>query len=153
MYCGRSKPEDADEFLTPFIQETKFYVNNGIHVADSQYNVLIDGFILDAPAKAYILGVKCHSGYYSCTKCEIKGIYRDCVCFPGEVQALRTDDQFEAYDVYKEQGYQQRKTILSESHAPLVPWRCKKIDFDLAVFLNESKTIDCYIKSYIKYFD
>ncbi|XP_058789786.1 uncharacterized protein LOC131663405 [Phymastichus coffea] len=114
VYVGKSKPEDVDEFLYWFVEDAKLFINNGFDIDDIQYNILIDGMIFDAPAKAYILGVKCHSGYCSCSKCEIRGTYRECVCFPGEVGVLRTDDKFQAFDVYKNQGYQLKKTIICE---------------------------------------
>lgn len=40
-------------------------------------------------------GVKTHSGYYSCTKCTIRGVYyQHKVCFPGIDNSLRTDQDF-----------------------------------------------------------
>lgn len=45
----------------------------------------------------YFLGVKSHSGYSSCTKCTIKGLYyQHKVCFPGVENNLRTDTNFKA---------------------------------------------------------
>ena len=39
--------------------------------------------------------MKSHSGYHSCTKCIIKGIYNSHrVCFPGTENSLRTDESF-----------------------------------------------------------
>ncbi|XP_058809906.1 uncharacterized protein LOC131675078 [Phymastichus coffea] len=97
IFNGCSKPEDSDEFLKFFIEEAKNFVNNGITILKTHYNVIIDGIICDAPAKAYILGVKCHSGYSSCTKCEIVGQMKKCVCFPGGISTLREDAKFNEF--------------------------------------------------------
>lgn len=110
------------------MEDAIFFINNGFCTTVIKYNILVDALIFDAPAKAYILGVKCHSGYFSCTKCEIKGMYCECVCFPGEVGILRTDDEFKAFDTYFNQGYQLKKTIVTNipklglvSQVPLDP--------------------------------
>lgn len=56
--------------------------------------------ICDAPAKSFILCTKGHTGFYSCTKCTIKGKYLNGkVCFPN-AYSLRTDDIF-AINGYK----------------------------------------------------
>lgn len=89
----------------------------GITVFNRHYEVTVDGIICDAPAKAFILGVKCHSGYCSCTKCEIVGETDTCVCFPGEIATLRTDEKFNSFsytDDEKKMSYQLKKSILTE---------------------------------------
>ncbi|XP_015363622.1 PREDICTED: uncharacterized protein LOC107161644 [Diuraphis noxia] len=52
----------------------------------------------DTPANSFILNVKGHSGYYSCTKCCIEGEYHNKgVCFPPIVAKLRNDNDFRNY--------------------------------------------------------
>ncbi|CAN7998523.1 unnamed protein product, partial [Ixodes pacificus] len=52
-------------------------------------------FICDAPAKSFILCIKGHTGYYSCTKCTVRGTYiNGRVCFPDLTASLRTDADF-----------------------------------------------------------
>lgn len=46
---------------------------NGITIDGKKFQVKIGHFVCDAPAKSYILNVKGHCGYNSCTKCYIVG--------------------------------------------------------------------------------
>lgn len=49
----------------------------------------------DAPAKAFVLNVKSHSGYSSCTKCIEKGEYQNRrIAFSDKPSRLRTDEDF-----------------------------------------------------------
>lgn len=50
----------------------------------------------DAPACAFIKGVKCHCGYFSCEKCTKHGIYAGKVIFSSTDAPLRTDKSFNA---------------------------------------------------------
>lgn len=59
--------------------------------------VNVKAIICDAPAKSFILNIKGHNGYSSCTKCTIYGDYVNSkMCFPYEKRsaALRTDEGF-----------------------------------------------------------
>lgn len=48
--------------------------------------------IADAPAKSFILNTKGHTGYFSCSKCEIEGEYiKNRIRFPDMKNFLRTD--------------------------------------------------------------
>lgn len=73
IYSGTSKPNDRNIFLSKFVDELKFLSENGFEWKSHIYNVQIKAFVCDAPALAYIKGVKCHGGYSCCTKCFIKG--------------------------------------------------------------------------------
>ena len=75
LYYGTGKPNSANDFLQNFTDEAITYDTK-------QFNIKIHGFICDAPAKAYILNTKYHGGYFSCSKCGIKGKYYSSVCFP-----------------------------------------------------------------------
>lgn len=51
--------------------------------------------ICDTPAKSFILQVKGHTDYSSCTKCTTKVDFRNnTVCFPQINASLRTDLEF-----------------------------------------------------------
>jgi len=50
--------------------------------------------VADAPAKAFLLNVKNHNGYFSCTSCEVEGEYLDRICFLDLFAPLRTDNSF-----------------------------------------------------------
>ncbi|XP_025157709.1 uncharacterized protein LOC112589299 [Harpegnathos saltator] len=67
--------------------------------------------ICDSPAKAFILMVKSHSGYESCTKCCIHGDYiENTICFPGFCDVLRTDEMFKNFNYNLD--YQNKETKL-----------------------------------------
>ena len=91
IYRGEDKP-DANEFLKKFHEEVLKFIKNGIEHACKNYSVNFKILVCDGPAKAYILYVKSHSGYYCCTKCNIKGKYINGVHFPGGIGTLRTDE-------------------------------------------------------------
>lgn len=95
IYHGYAKPADPNEFLKEFVDEAIHCVNNGI-VYNKFYSFKIKAFIFDVPAKAFCTCTGGHSGYSSCSKCNIRGIYCDNrICFPTlDNLAQRTDHDF-----------------------------------------------------------
>lgn len=75
IYFGKEKPYEAEKLLMPFVQEMKQVVEDGISVPPimPKIGVSLEGFCCDAPAKSFIMGIVSHNGYYSCTKCTVKG--------------------------------------------------------------------------------
>jgi len=73
VYEGYSKPKNADEYLSEFVNEVKELAETGFAYKNKMYSVGIRCFIMDAPARSFVLGIKGHSGYYSCTRCLQKG--------------------------------------------------------------------------------
>lgn len=69
IYHGNSRPKNSDDFLADFISESKELLSNGIVLNNILKKVTIDIFVCDAPAKAFILKIKGHSGFSSCTRC------------------------------------------------------------------------------------
>lgn len=65
VYYGMSKPNDANEFLTNFVNEFIILSQCGITVYDETYTVVINAIVCDAPAKAFITFTKSHTGYFS----------------------------------------------------------------------------------------
>ncbi|KAJ8677929.1 hypothetical protein QAD02_013716 [Eretmocerus hayati] len=112
VYAGESKPKDANEFLRKFVNEAIEVVNSGLTFNNAEYIVIIHALVCDTPAKSFILKVKGHMGYFSCTKCEIEGDHIDSVCFPGPAATPRTDEKFKNNE-YQE-DYQQGETVLNE---------------------------------------
>ncbi|OXU16252.1 hypothetical protein TSAR_001754 [Trichomalopsis sarcophagae] len=117
IYHGEDKPPDVNEFLKQFKEEITFFINNGIEHKDKHYCILFYTLVCDAPAKAYVLCVKYPSGYFSCTKCTIRGQYHNAVHFPGAICSLRTDEKVKSReyndplgDDYQKQG----ETILKD---------------------------------------
>ena len=94
MFCGNEKPGNATEFLAEFVSETIHLLNNGLVIESVTYSVTIHCFCMDAPARAFVKGIKCHSGYASCEKCTVHGEYAGKVIFPATDALLRSDQSF-----------------------------------------------------------
>lgn len=128
VYCGAKKPEDQNNFLKYFVEDSVDLINNGFTHNEILYYIRIYGFICDAPAKAFVLCTKYHSGYSSCSKCLIEGEYYSSVCFPvSNIKKLemycndylRTDIKFKNLEYMGE--YQRGETILNQlPHVGLV---------------------------------
>jgi len=112
IYCGEGKPKNSNDLLQQTVNEATYFINNGIMLNNTLFHIRVKAIICDAPAKSYILKVKYHNGYYSCTKCVIKGEYTDDTnCFPyNRNEEHRTDENFRnlAYN----NNYQIGQTIL-----------------------------------------
>ena len=96
IFCGKEKPGSATEFMSDFVTEATHLLANGLTVDDKKYDVSINSFVCDAPARAFLKGIKTHSGYASCEKCTVHGIYDGKVVFPYDNAPLRTDEAFNA---------------------------------------------------------
>jgi len=96
IYHGSlKKPEYASEFLEDFVNEAKELIENGLENNGKIYKCCIKIICSDAPAKSFILGVKGHTGYSSCTKCWDVGKYiKTRICFSDIPSRKRTDEEF-----------------------------------------------------------
>jgi len=68
IYYGNEKPQDSNDFLSDFITEIIDLSMNGIDVNNEIKKVKIELICCDAPAKSFVLRVKGHSGFFSCTR-------------------------------------------------------------------------------------
>ncbi|XP_011883964.1 PREDICTED: uncharacterized protein LOC105571102, partial [Vollenhovia emeryi] len=103
IYHGNEKLENANDFLKDFVNEAKELCEKGINIDNRNIPCRIEALICDTPAKAFVLCVKGHSGYSSCTKCTTEGEYIDRrMCFPQIDAPRRSDDDFiqKIYDTY-----------------------------------------------------
>jgi len=83
LYCGTDKPCDSNEYLKYFVNEAQHLITNGICIQSKLYSVIISVFCCDTPAKSFVLKIKGHSGFFSCSRCEIEGEYKENrMCFP-----------------------------------------------------------------------
>jgi len=73
LYYGYQKPDDMDLFLHSFVIEIIELSNRGLLINNTNLNVKIIGFVCHVPAKKDILGIKGHGGYFSCTRCKVRG--------------------------------------------------------------------------------
>lgn len=90
LYHGHEKPTDSNDFLREFIDEAKDLVTNGIKINNIILKVSIFAICADAPAKSFVMKVKGHTGYYSCTRGFIEGEYiNNRTCFPYQENSPR----------------------------------------------------------------
>ena len=86
IFHGKTKPP-LNDFIIPFINEFNDLEKNGINFKGKIYGVKIRSFICDAPAKAFVKGIKGHTGYYGCDKCSQVGVYVNQVLTFPEIDA------------------------------------------------------------------
>lgn len=95
LYHGSEKPQDTNDFLKDFISEAREICENGININGREIACRIGALICDTPAKSFVLCVKGHSGYSSCTKCTVEGEYiKNRICFSQINAPLRSDEDF-----------------------------------------------------------
>ncbi|XP_022180891.1 uncharacterized protein LOC111041045 [Myzus persicae] len=83
VYCGTQKPNDSNDYLKDFVIEAEQLILNGIFINGKFYKVVLDVVCCDVPAKSFVLKIKGHNGFYSCTRCKIEGEYIEKrLCFP-----------------------------------------------------------------------
>jgi len=69
--------------MSDYVSEAVDLTTNGLNLENNRYPVVIHSFVCDAPARAFIKGIKCHSGYSSCDKCTVHGEYTGKIIFPS----------------------------------------------------------------------
>jgi len=98
IYLGMEKPNDSNDFLKDFINEAKMLLKDGIIINNKIYTIVFDVFCCDVPAKSFILKIKGHCGYFSCTRCGVEGEHiENRTCFPYDESDLinvRTHDDY-----------------------------------------------------------
>ncbi|XP_061716589.1 uncharacterized protein LOC133524523 [Cydia pomonella] len=110
VYCGPKKPISCTSFMEEFISEVAKLINSGLTINGKNIKVAIKGFVCDTPAKSFLLGVKGHTGYYSCTKCRQPGVYlENRMTFPECDATLRTHVEFLKMD---DEDFQRTQTPL-----------------------------------------
>jgi len=111
IYFGYEKPKDSNTFLSDFITEAKDLIMNGLIVNHVKRKVSINAYCCDAPAKAFILKIKNHTGFSSCTRCTIDGKYlNNRVCFPYSKEKF-TERTHQAYINCVDDDFQTSQTL------------------------------------------
>lgn len=72
LYHRNQKPNPND-FLLDFVNECAKLTTNGILIKTVVCKLKIEMLICDTTAKSFVLSLKSHSGYFSCTKCNQEG--------------------------------------------------------------------------------
>lgn len=93
VFHGYKKPEDLNEYLKYFVDDFLRLKNDGIIFNGITLQLELTKIMCDAPAKAFILGVKNHNAYSSCTKCITEGTFvSNRMTFPDLNANIRTDE-------------------------------------------------------------
>ena len=96
VFCGTEKPPLA-EFLKDFTRECLELFQTGIAHAGQNIPFGVSCFICDAPARAFLKGIKGHGGYHACERCTQTGVYiSGRMTYPECDAPQRTRDSFQA---------------------------------------------------------
>lgn len=95
IYHGQEKPCCFNNFLEEFVSEAVSLCDKEITVAGKLTRIEICMLLFDTVAKASVLQIKGHAGYYSCSKCTAEGEYiNGRMCFPETNFTKRTNEDF-----------------------------------------------------------
>ena len=72
LFLGTGKPENVKLFLQKFVDEF-LSLDGSIEIQGRDCSLKIDSIVCDAPARAYVKGIKYPGGHYACERCSIKG--------------------------------------------------------------------------------
>lgn len=75
IYYGLRKPAGCMGFLSQFTEEIILLIKIGLTIVWKNIPVRLKGVCCDAPAKGFILGIKHHNGYFSCTLYKQEGSF------------------------------------------------------------------------------
>ena len=118
IYSGNQKPTIVNIFLKAFVEEYNEIGREGIQLNNENVSLSLNAVICDAPAKAFISGVKYHSGYFGCSKCTIEGDFIDNrVVFLDTHCRLRTDTSFR---LRLQDEHHKSKSILEDTKIGMV---------------------------------
>ncbi|KAL2083764.1 hypothetical protein ACEWY4_021537 [Coilia grayii] len=82
IYFGNQKPNNLD-FLQDFVNEVRLLERDGVLYQGTAISVALSAVVCDAPARAFIRSSKGHTGFFSCHKCQQKGVtYQGRMTFP-----------------------------------------------------------------------
>ncbi|XP_031356986.1 uncharacterized protein LOC116180936 [Photinus pyralis] len=95
IFEGNTKPDDVNQFLKKFVDETNTILQSSIILDHKTIVVKLHAIVCDAPAKAYVCGIKNHTGYFGCPKCIQQGEFiENRVVFTETSSSERTDASF-----------------------------------------------------------
>ena len=110
VWSGESKPSPVKEYLSDFLQKYSILSNNGVLVMVQKMAFSLDKFICDAPARAFLKGIKGHCGYYGCERCVVKGEHEGRIIFLQTTCDKHNDEEFSSL-LYMG-SHQKERTIL-----------------------------------------
>lgn len=94
-YVGNKKPADCNTYLYDFSQELKHVITHGIQDQNRTIKVNINAFCCDAPARAFVTGLKGHTSIHGCSKCFQVGFSKyNKVLYTSVCSRKITDDDY-----------------------------------------------------------
>lgn len=144
LYYGTEKPSVAEEYLSDFIEDYRNLKENGITYENKKFEFHINAFVCDAPARAFVKGIKGHNAYYSCERCTVKGSWSGRVVFNGETDCgchSRTEETFKSIG-YKD--HQVQKSPLTDTDISCI--QQFSLDYMHLVCLGVVKRLIAYLK-------
>ena len=78
IYCGLSKPNDADEYFSTVVGELEEHLRTGISGLQTT-RVILSNIVCDTPARSFVRQVKSHTGYFGCGHCMQKVFIGRCI--------------------------------------------------------------------------
>lgn len=95
VFSGDSKPQNVNNFLEDFVQETITLIHNGFIIGQRHFKIEIVGLSCDTPARSFIKKCKGHGGFYACERCETRGkTINNKRVYPSINSKLRTKKSF-----------------------------------------------------------
>jgi len=96
LWYGPSKPACASSYLESFLLELHKLQLEGIIHGSRKLSVEIRCFICDAPARAFLKGIKGHNATQACERCVIEGVRKDnTMCYLNTNCEFRTDEGYQ----------------------------------------------------------
>lgn len=117
IFCGNSKPQSLSLYLKALVCELK-YLSNGFMLNSKTFFLTVCSVICNAPARAFIKGIKSHNGYSGCDKCVQSGVYmNNRMTFPEANARARTDESFSNTE---DEDHHIRPSPFCETYVPMV---------------------------------
>lgn len=114
IFHGYKKPDDSNAYLKYFIEEAECLTLHGIELDSISFKVSIMAFCCDSPAKSFILKVKSHTGFSSCTRCFHEGEYsHNRICFPYQENGFKNRDH-DGYVNMVQKSHHVREDVTSD---------------------------------------
>jgi len=74
IYIGKKQPKCVNTYIRPFVKEVCQLQKRGIRLNSRTYRLTIHKLVMDAPARAFLLGLKSHGSRYPCIRCKVCGV-------------------------------------------------------------------------------
>lgn len=117
VFGGETKPKSLTEYLSDLVRELNS-LRSGFNFKGKVFFLKVCSIVCDAPARAFVKGIKGHSGYSSCDKCSQSGIYiRGRMTFPLTNAPLRTDHSFR---LRSDEDHHVAQSLLTETSIDMV---------------------------------